>query len=81
LQFPLYHTRFARGFGTLYDAAFYPQRNACEYFWPHNNWQFDFQSFSERDYHIAFIDPDGYPDNSEAYSEVYTSKPLPVLQF
>ena len=24
LQFPLYQNRFARGFGTLYDAAFYP---------------------------------------------------------
>jgi len=81
LQFPLYHTRFARGFGTLYDAAFYPQRKTCEYFWPHNNWEFDFEDFDERDYHIAFIDPEGYPENSEAYSEIYTSKPLPVLQF
>lgn len=81
LQTPLYHTRFARGFGTLYDAAFYPQRNACEYFWPHNNWQLNFENFVERDYHIAFIDPDGYPENSTAYGEIYTSKPLPVMQF
>jgi len=81
LQFPLYHNRFARGFGTLYDAAFYPQRGACEYFWPHNQWEFDFENFSESEYHIAFIDPEGYPENSEAYGEVYTSKPLPVLQF
>jgi len=41
----------------------------------------DFANFPERDYHIDFIDPDGYPDNSESYSEIYTSKPLPVLQF
>jgi hypothetical protein len=81
LQFPLYQTRFARGFGTLYDAAFYPGRNACEYFWPHNQWELSFDNFSDREYHVEFIDPDGFPDNSESYGEVYTSKPLPVLQF
>jgi len=81
LQFPLYHSRFARGFGTLYDAAFYPQSGSCEYFWPHHQWQFDFENFVDSEYHIAFIDPEGYPENSEAYGEVYTSKPLPVLQF
>ena len=81
LQSPLYHTRFARGFGTLYDAAFYPERNSCEYFWPDNSWEFDFDNFSARDYQIAFIDPEGYPENSESYSEIYTSKPLLVLQF
>jgi hypothetical protein len=81
LKPPLYQTRFARGFGTLYDAAFYPQRNACEYFWPENNWQFNFQNFSARDYHIAFIDPEGYPAKSRAYGEIYTSQSLPVLQF
>jgi predicted choloylglycine hydrolase len=81
LQPPLYHTNFARGFGTLYDAAFYPQRLGCEYFWPHNEWQFDFHSFTEREYPIVFTDPEGYPENSEAYSEIYTSKPIPVLQF
>ena len=81
LQFPLYHSRFARGFGTLYDAAFYPQRMSCEYFWPHNEWQFDFHSFTEREYPVIFVDPEGYPENSEAYGEIYTSKPIPVLQF
>ena len=81
LQPPLYHTRFARGFGTLYDAAFYPQRNTCEYFWPDNSWTCEFGNFAAREYQIAFVDPEGYPDNSEAYSEIYTSKPLPVLQF
>jgi len=81
LQFPLYHTRFARGFGTLYDAAFYPQRDVCEYFWPENNWEFGFEDFSARDYQIAFVDPEGYPAKSEAYGEVYTSQPIPVLQF
>ena len=81
LQPPLYHTRFARGFGTLYDAAFYPQRFACEYFWPEQTWDFDFAGFSEREYHITFTDPEGYPNKSEAYADVYTGKPIPVLQF
>lgn len=81
LQFPLYQSRFARGFGTLYDAAFYPQRGSCEYFWPHNQWEFDFENFTADEYHIAFIDPEGFPQDCEAYSEIYTSKPLPVLQF
>jgi len=81
LQFPLYQNRFAHGFGTLYDAAFYPQRNSCEYFWPHNHWRFDFEHFSDCEYHVAFVDPDGYPEDAESYSEIYTSKPLPVLRF
>ena len=81
LQFPLYQTRFARGFGTLYDAAFYPGRQACEYFWPHHQWQLDFDHFAAQEYHIEFIDPEGFPEDCEAYSEIYTSKPLPVLQF
>ena len=81
LHSPLYHNRFARGFGTLYDAVFYPQRLGCDYFWPENSWQCNFDNFPERDYQIEFIDPEGYPENSEAYSEIYTSKPLPVLQF
>lgn len=81
LQFPLYQSRFARGFGTLYDAAFYPQRGACEYFWPHHQWSYDFSGFAPAEYHIEFVDPDGFPEDCEAYSEIYTSKPLPMLQF
>jgi len=78
---PLYHSRFARGFGTLYDAAFYPARLACEYFWPENSWSFDFDSFTPGEYHITFTDPEGYPEKSKTYGEIYTSTPLPVLRF
>ena len=81
LQPPLYHTQFARGFGTLYDAAFYPQLGSCEYFWPEHAWHFGFDNFAEQEYQIAFVDPEGYPEESEAYAEVYTAKPIPVLQF
>lgn len=81
LRAPLYQTQYARGFGTLYDAAFYPQRGACEYFWPEKTWAFDFDWFEPQEYQIDFVDPEGYPKNSRAYGEVYTSKPIPVLQF
>jgi ABC-type uncharacterized transport system involved in gliding motility auxiliary subunit len=49
--------------------------------WPENSWPLDFNNFSNREYQIAFIDPEGYPEKSQAYGEVYTSQPLPVLQF
>lgn len=81
LKPPLYQSRFARGFGTLYDAAYYPQRDSCEFFWPHNSWAFNFEEFVARDYLMAFIDPEGYPAKSQAYGEMYTSQPLPVLRF
>ena len=78
---PLYHTRFARGFGTLYDAAFYPAARRCEYFWPGHAWVFDFEHFAPIDYHVTFVDPDGTPVSDKAYDEVYTAKPVPALQF
>ena len=78
---PLYHTRFARGFGTLYDAAFYPASRRCEYFWPEQSWRFDFDSFTPAEYRIDFIDPEGAPIVGKAYDEVYTAKPVPALQF
>jgi len=81
LRPPLYQNQFARGFGTLYDASFYPQLGSCEYFWPHQSWSFDFNSFEGREYRIDFIDPAGYPKNSKAYGEIYTGQPLPVLRF
>ncbi len=81
LQPPLYHRRFARGFGTLYDAAFYPGRIACEYYWPENSWYYDFSTYFANEYHVTFVDPEGKPPETEAYSEIYTGKPVPVLQF
>jgi hypothetical protein len=78
---PLYNTQFGRGFGTLYSAAFYPQRGACEYFWPGNTWSFDFDKFAERKYRIHFTDPEGYPEKSQVYGDVYTAKPIPVLNY
>jgi predicted choloylglycine hydrolase len=79
LQPPLYNSQFGRGFGTLYSAAFYPQTGTCEYLWPDHSWSFNFEKFDERKSPINFIDPAGYPAKSETYGEIYTAKPLPVL--
>ena len=81
LQPPLYNSQFGRGFGTLYSAAFYPQTGTCEYLWPDHSWSFDFEKFDERNVSINFIDPAGYPAKSETYGEIYTAKPLPVLNY
>ncbi|MCP4470362.1 MAG: hypothetical protein GY815_06705 [Gammaproteobacteria bacterium] len=81
LQPPLYNTQFGRGFGTLYSAAFYPQNRTCEYLWPEHSWAFDFARFDDCEYRIDFIDPAGYPANSQSYGEIYTSRPLPVLLY
>ncbi len=78
---PLYSNQFGRGFGTLYSAAFYPQRGACEYFWPEHTWSLDLDKFAERKYRINFTDPQGYPAKSQVYGDVYTAKPLPVLNY
>ena len=78
---PLYNSQFARGFGTLYSAAFYPQRGICEYLWPKHSWTFDFNKFDECEYRINFFDPEGYPEKRQSYGEIYTAKPLPVLNY
>jgi len=80
LQPPLYSNQFARGFGTLYSAAFYPQSGRCEYLWPQHSWTFDFDKFVDCEYQLDFIDPAGYPAQSQSYGEIYTAKPLPVLR-
>jgi predicted choloylglycine hydrolase len=81
LQPPLYHDQFARGFGTLYTAAYFPTRNECRYIWPENEWLFNFDNFEETEYQVNFIDPEGYPAQTEAYADVYTNNRLPGLEF
>lgn len=78
---PLYHNRFARGFGTLYDAAFFPATRRCEYFWPDHAWQLDFDSPMPPDFHITYVDPQGASAPGEVYGEAYTARPVPALQF
>jgi predicted choloylglycine hydrolase len=81
LQPPLYNSQFGRGFGTLYSAAFYPRTGTCEYLWPEHSWTFDCSKFDERSHTVNFVDPAGYPTKSETYGEIYTAKPLPVMNY
>ena len=81
LEPPLYNRQFGRGFGTLYCAAFYPERGYSEYFWPGHEWGFDLESFATREYQADFSDPNGYPAQSQVYGEIYTAKPIPVLNY
>jgi predicted choloylglycine hydrolase len=81
LQPPLYNSQFGRGFGTLYSAAFYPRTGTCEYLWPEHSWTFDCNKFEERSHTVNFYDPAGYPAKSETYGEIYTAKPLPVMNY
>ncbi len=81
LQPPLFNTEFAKGFGTLYTAAYYPCRGECHILWPENAWRFSFQDFVETEYRVSFNDPQGYPVRGERYAEIYTSGRLPGLTF
>jgi predicted choloylglycine hydrolase len=38
LKPPLYSTAYARGFGTLYTAVYWPKRGVAEYRWPGETW-------------------------------------------
>jgi predicted choloylglycine hydrolase len=78
---PLFNTEFGKGFGTLYTAAYYPQRGECQILWPHHSWRFSFEDFVETEYPMSFVDPQGYPEHSQRYAEVYTSGHLPGLTF
>ncbi len=78
---PLYQDRFAHGFGTLYDAAFYPASGRCEYFWPEQSWQLGFDTPLPEPYTVTFVDPAGATAGGEVYGEVYTARPVPALLF
>ncbi len=47
LESPLYNTRWAEGFGTLYTAVYDPLEKSVEYRWPSHTWQLNFDSFAE----------------------------------
>jgi predicted choloylglycine hydrolase len=45
LRPPLYALRFAQGNGTLYTAAYWPQRRSVSYIWPTLEWRLGFEDF------------------------------------
>ncbi|MEM7222069.1 MAG: C45 family peptidase [Pseudomonadota bacterium] len=44
---PLYTTAFVKGFGTLYTAAYWPQRGEARFLWPNGSWGLSIESFEE----------------------------------
>ncbi|MEM8571946.1 MAG: C45 family peptidase [Pseudomonadota bacterium] len=48
LQPPLYSIAFGSGFGTLYTAAYWPERGAMQLLWPQQGWEMTFDDFQER---------------------------------
>jgi len=55
---PLYSPEFARGFGTLYTAAYFPRELRAEFRWPGVRWQQSFERFREGELVLKF---DGAP--------------------
>ena len=45
LRPPLYSLAFDRGFGTLFTAAYWPQRRSMAYCWPHYQWPLALDAF------------------------------------
>ncbi len=57
LRPPIYSTAFARGFGTLYSAAYWPTEGRADYFWPGAAWPQSFSHFTPGELLIRFGDP------------------------
>jgi len=81
LQAPLYNNQFARGFGTLYTAAYFPARGECLYLWPGHEWRFNFNNFQPAEYSLQFIDPEGNPKQGGVYAKKSSGTRIPGLQF
>jgi predicted choloylglycine hydrolase len=53
---PLHNTDYARGFGTIYTAAYHPAQGRVQYLWPGWAWEQAFDGFVE-DWHVqTFIE-------------------------
>ena len=51
---PLYRPHALYDSGTLYTAAYYPERGEVNYLWPHRRLALSFDSFNEADVQIAY---------------------------
>ncbi|MFT5913559.1 MAG: putative choloylglycine hydrolase [Flammeovirgaceae bacterium] len=54
LEPPLYNTKFAEGFGTLYTAIYKPSESMMELHWPNKYIQQTFDDFQEGEYQIEY---------------------------
>ncbi len=53
LRAPLYNTDYARGFGTLYTAVYWPQTLTARYLWPGFAWNLSIEHFREGTHTVA----------------------------
>ena len=54
LKPPLYALGYARGHGTLYTAAYWPERLAASYRWPDGDWRLSVEQFEEGKRRISY---------------------------
>ena len=57
LRPPIYSSSFARGFGTVYSAAYRPTEGHADFFWPGLNWPQSFSQFEPGERLIQFGEP------------------------
>ncbi|GAB4376350.1 MAG: C45 family autoproteolytic acyltransferase/hydolase [Salibacteraceae bacterium] len=55
LEPPLYHTRYEKGFGTLYTAAYYPNETKVELLWPEQNVTIEMENFVEQRLKVMLV--------------------------
>jgi predicted choloylglycine hydrolase len=51
---PLYASAFDKGYGTLYTAAYWPERGSVDYVWPRTTWTLGFDAFEEGARTVSF---------------------------
>jgi predicted choloylglycine hydrolase len=56
LEPPLHNTNYARGFGTIYTAAYYPADGRAEYRWPGFTWEQALDRFEESEHVETFAE-------------------------
>lgn len=54
LRPPLYSLAFARGFGTLYTAVYWPNRGLLRYCWPGSVWELSLENFREEALSVVY---------------------------
>ncbi len=72
LRPPVFNTAYNRGFGTLYTAVYKPHALTAEYLWPHHDWQFGINNFTEEKCEVSFVSGDSHafqpqPDPQPVY--------------
>ena len=81
LQPPMFQTDYARGFGTVYTAAYYPCRGEAHYLWKDNRWCLSFDNFFEAMCELNFVDPQGFPEKGTPQAQYSAQTRVPGLSF